>query len=189
MRNVYLQAIVLVFIAGVVSPPVWAQGPWSAAVHVGVAEVDRLVTDDGPWWNRVDDRRAVLGASLAYDFLPMLGVRLMYERGHEYEAENACPPGAACPTVAIREEMDFTAWHLVAVPRVALAHDWSLFGMLGAMRWKLRQDSILPGDSGTEFTYGAGLAWRVTATVELGLEYQRSGVDYDALRFNLGMRF
>jgi opacity protein-like surface antigen len=191
MGKLNLRMIAFAFVAAVMSQPAVAQGPWTAAVHFGGAEVDRLITstDEGAWWSRVDDRRAALGASVAYDFLPMLGVRLMYERGPDYAAENVCPPGATCAAVAIGEEMDFTAWHLAAVPRIALAPDWSLFGTLGAMRWKLRQDTILPGDSGTEFTYGAGLAWRITPSVELGLEYQRSGIDYDTLRFNLGMRF
>lgn len=29
--------------------------PWSAALHLGAADVNRLVTDSGPWWNDVDD--------------------------------------------------------------------------------------------------------------------------------------
>lgn len=49
--------------------------------------------------------------------------------------------------------------------------------------------AALPGDSGTEFTYGVGLDWRATDVLNVTLEYQSSGVDYDALRFGLGVRF
>lgn len=166
-----------------------AQEPWTASVHVGSVDVSRLVRDSGPWWSEVDDDTAALGVSLAYDVAPMLGLRVMYERADDLAAANQCPPDAICPAVAIREEVDFTAWHAAVVPRYTLAPDWSIFGTLGAKRWEIERDDILPDDSGTEFSYGAGITWRAMPRVEVGLEYQGSAVDYDAVRLNLGWRF
>jgi len=116
-------------------------------------------------------------------------VRAMYERADDLDARNVCPPGATCPAVAIRGRGDFSAWQLAAMPRYRLSRDWALFGTLGAMYWELDRDKVLPGDSGTEFVYGAGVSWRASRRVELGLEYQHAGVDFDALRLNAGMRF
>jgi len=166
-----------------------APSPWQAAVHVGTIEIDRLVRDSGPWWARVDDRKTTPGLSFTYDVTPILGVRAIYERADDLDARNVCPAGATCPAVAIRGRSDFSAWQLAAVPRYRLSRDWALFGTLGAMYWKLDRDEVLPGDSGTEFVYGAGVSWRATGDVEFGLEYQHAGVDYGALRLNVGMRF
>jgi hypothetical protein len=168
--------------------PALAEGKWSAGLHLGNVAVDRLVEDSGSWWSQVDDGSAAYGLSLAYEHSSLLGLRLMYERAGDLVAENRCPPGQACPAVAFDEEQDFTAWQIAAVPRLALGPDWSLFGTLGAMRWKLDRDDVLPGDSGTEFVYGLGLAWR-GQRLEMGAEYQRAGIDLDAFRVSLGLRF
>jgi hypothetical protein len=168
--------------------PALADGKWSAALHLSNVAVDRLIEDDGTWWNQVDDNTAALGVSLAYEYSPIFGLRVMYEHGAELAAENRCPPDDACPAIAIDEEVDFTAWQIAAVPRLPLGPDWSLFGTLGAMHWELHQDNILPGDSGTEFVYGLGLAWRAER-FEFGVEYQRAGIDLDNFRLSLGLRF
>lgn len=182
-------AAVVLFLATVVcAPAALADGPWSVAAHVGNAAVDRLVEDSGDWWSRVDDSGAALGLSVAYDYSPVMGVRLMYERAAELAAGNRCPPGDVCPAIAIDEEVDFTAWQIAAVPRLPLGPDWSLFGTLGAMRWELHRDNLLPGDSGTELVYGLGLAWR-GQRIELGAEYQRAGIDLDSFRVSAGVRF
>lgn len=165
-----------------------ADGKWTAGLHVGSTTVDRLVEDSGAWWSRVDDSGTALGLSIAYDYSPLLGIRLMYERAASIGAQNVCPPDATCPAVAISEEVDLSSWQVAVVPRLALGPDWSLFGTLGGMRWKLHEDNVLPGDSGTDFVYGLGLAWR-TGRVQLGLEYQRTGIDSDTFRVNAGLRF
>jgi len=181
----------LALLAAICCAPAAAQAPspWQATVHVGMLEVDRLVRDDGAWWTRVDDRKTAPGLSFSYDATPLLRVRAMYERADDLDARNVCPPGATCPAVAIRGRGDFSAWQLAAMPRYRLSRDWALFGTLGAMYWELDRDKVLPGDSGTEFVYGAGVSWRASRRVELGLEYQHAGVDFDALRLNAGMRF
>lgn len=168
--------------------PALADGKWSAALHFGNAAVERLLEDGGAWWSQVDDNSAALGISLGYQYSPMLGVRVMYERAADLAAGNRCPPGQACPAIAIDEEVDFSAWQVAAVPRLPIGQDWSLFGTLGAMHWKLHQDDILPGDSGMELIYGLGLGWQ-GERIELGVEYQRAGVDLNAFRMNAGVRF
>lgn len=168
--------------------PAQADGRWTASLHLGNAAIDRLVEDDGQWWSQVDDNGAAVGVSVTYEHSPIFGLRLMYELSAELEAGNRCPPGEVCPAVAIDEEVDFSAWQLAAVPRLPLGPDWSLFGTLGAMRWKLHQDDVLPGDSGTAFVYGLGLAWRAER-IELGVEYQRADIDLDTFRLSLGLRF
>lgn len=162
---------------------------WSAALHAGVADVNRLVTDGGPWWNDVDDDAANLGVSLAYDLSPMLGFRVMYEEASNLRGVNTCPSDTICPAVVIREEVDFSAWHAALLPRYGFAPGWTVFGTLGAQRWELDRDDILPDDSDTAFTYGAGVTWEVLPRVDVGLEYQASQVDYEAVRLNLGYRF
>lgn len=169
--------------------PARADGPFRASLHLGATEVDRVIRSSGPWWSSVDERNTALGVSLGYDYSSNLGFRVMYERGNDYATVNVCPPNASCPTVAIQEEMDFSAWHFVALPRFALNRDWSVYGLAGAMSWNLDRDRILPKDSGTEFTYGAGVSWRMSSRLELGFEYQASGIDYDVYRFNVGTRF
>ncbi|TCO75888.1 porin family protein [Chromatocurvus halotolerans] len=163
--------------------------PWSAALHVGVAEVSRRVTDSGPWWNDVDDDATALGVSLGYDVLPMLGVRVMYEEADNLRGVNTCPADAICPAVVIREEVGLRSWHAALLPRYEFAPDWTVFGTLGAQRWKLDRDDVLPDDSGTAFTYGAGVTWQFLPRLDVGLEYQSSQVDYDAVRLSLGYRF
>jgi hypothetical protein len=170
------------------SLPAAAQGPWSLAAHVGSLEIDRVVRDSGPWWADIDDRSTAMGLSVGYEMNPTLGVRLLYERASDLRSSNVCPPGATCPSIAIREEVDFTAWQLALVPRLPLTRNWSLFGTLGIMDWKLRRDNLLPTDSDTTLSYSVGFGWR-TGLVELGLEYQRADVDYDGLRFSAGVRF
>lgn len=163
--------------------------PWSAVLHLGSADVNRLVTDSGPWWNDVDDDATALGVSLGYDVSPMLGLRVMYEEANNLRGDNTCPPDAICPAVVIREDVDFSAWHAAVLPRYEFAPDWTVFGILGAQRWELDRDDRLPDDSGTAFTYGAGVAWQALPLVDVGLEYQASDVDYDAVRLNLEYRF
>jgi hypothetical protein len=190
-RRILNNFLALALIGALPCAPAAAQAPspWQATVHVGLAEVDRLVRDDGAWWTRVDDRKTAPGLSFSYDVTPLLRVRAMYERATDLAAGNVCPPGATCPAVVIRGRSDFSAWQLAAMPCYRLSRDWALFGTLGAMYWKLDRDDVLPGDSGTELVYGAGIRWRATGDVELGLEYQHAGVDYDALRLNVGIRF
>lgn len=180
---------ILPFIALCLSSASAQDKPWSAALHLGTADVNRLVTDSGPWWNDVDDDATALGVSLAYDLSPMLGLRVMYEEANSLRGDNTCPPGAFCPAVVIREEVDFSAWHAALLPRYEFAPGWTVFGILGAQRWELDRDERLPGDSGTDFTYGAGVTWQFLPRVEVGLEYQASQVDYEAVRLSLGYRF
>ncbi|SRR6056297_561238 len=163
--------------------------PWSAALHVGTADVNRLVTDSGPWWNDVDDDATALGVSLGYEVSPMLALRVMYEEANNLRGDNTCPPDAICPAVVIREDVDFSAWHAAVLPRYEVAPGWTVFGILGAKRWELERDDILPDDSDTVFTYGAGVSWQAVPLVDVGLEYQASEVDYDAVRLNLEYRF
>lgn len=181
-------ALVLLLGTALCWQPALADGKWSAALHLGNAAVDRLVQDGGAWWSQVDDNSAALGVSLAYEYSPLLGVRLLYEQAADLAAGNRCPPGETCPAIAIDEEVDLSTWQIAAMPRLPLGPDWSLFGTLGAMRWKLHQDNILPGDSGTEFVYGLGLAWQAER-IRIGVEYQRAGIDLDAFRLSLGVRF
>lgn len=188
MRYMETRVLLLLLGAALCWQPALADGKWSAALHLGNHTVDRLVEDSGSWWSQVDDSSAAYGLSLAYEHSPVLGLRLMYERAGDLAAENRCPPGQACPAVAIDEEVDFTAWQIAVVPRLALGLNWSLFGTLGAMRWELRRDDILPGDSGTELVYGLGLAWR-GQRLEMGVEYQRADIDLDAFRLSAGIRF
>ena len=179
----------LLLCGAIASQPARADGPFRASLHLGAAEVDRVIRSSGPWWSSVDERNTALGISLGYDYSPNLGFRVMYERGNDYATVNVCPPNASCPTIAIQEEMDFSAWHFVALPRFSLNREWSLYGIAGAMSWNLDRDRILPKDSGTEFTYGAGISWLMSPRLELGFEYQASGIDYDVYRFNVGTRF
>jgi len=184
-----LTTLALLLYGAMAAQPANAQGPFRASLHLGAAEVDRVIRSGGPWWSSVDERNTALGISLGYDYSPNLGFRLMYERGNDYATANLCPPNATCPTVAIQEEMDFSAWHFVALPRFALNREWSVYGIAGAMSWNLDRDRILPKDSGTEFTFGAGVSWLRSSRLELGFEYQASGIDYDVYRFNVGTRF
>jgi len=166
-----------------------SERPWSVSVHAGSANVDRLVRESGPWWSDVDDRRAALAIGVGYDPLPVLGLRALYERANGFDALNVCPDGQACPAVSISEDMDFSHWQVVLEPRYPMTNEWSLFASLGVMDWRLSRDDVLPGDSGTDFVYGAGVTWRTTGQIELRVEYQRSGVDYDAFRLGGALRF
>lgn len=189
MRIRILAATSLLLFAFGAQPASADAGSWVVTGHVGAIEVDRLVRGSGDWWAEVDKRKTSLGLGLSYDYSPILGVRVLYERANGLRSSNVCPPGATCPAIAIGEDTDFEAWQIAAVPRMPLGRDWSLFGTLGAMRWKLKEENLLPGDSGTEFVYGVGVNWRGVGDFELGLEYQRASTDYDAVRLNVGLRF
>lgn len=173
--------------------PAQARGPeagaWVLSGHVGSVEVDRLVRDDGAWWAAVDDRRTAVGLALSHEPLAMFGMRLLYELAQGVRSTNRCPDNGACPAILIREEVELEAWQFALVPRFQLGRNFSLFGTLGAMYWKLNNDELLPGDSGTEFVYGAGLTWLGAGDIEIGLEFQAADVDYRVLRLNLGLRF
>ena len=188
MHNTKLPLAAFLCLALLAGAPAAAQGPWSLTAHVGTVEIDRLARDPGAWWADIDDRGTAMGLSVGYDMNPTLGIRLLYERANDLRSVNVCPPGATCPAIAIREEVDFTAWQLALVPRLPLTQAWSLSGTLGIMDWKLRRDDILPTDSDTSLVYGVGFAWR-SGAIELGLESQRADVDYDGLRFSAGVRF
>lgn len=166
----------------------WADQPWRASVHLGTVSVDRLARDSGQWWSDIDGREAGLAISIGYDLLPTLGVRALYERANGLGASNVCPDNGVCPAIAISEELDLDHWQLAIEPRYPLGNGWSVFATLGIMDWKLRRDDILPGDSGTHAVFGAGASWRVTGRMELQLEYQRSGIDYDVFRLGAGLR-
>ncbi len=171
------------------SHPALAETPWTLSGHVGNVEADRLVQDTGQWWAEVDDRGTALGLSLAYDFMPTLGMRVLYERADDIEAINRCPPDTPCPAIAFSEAQDFSAWQLALVPRYPVTREFSVFATLGVLDWQLRRDGVLPGDSGTSFLYGAGASWRASELLELSVEYQRADVDYAALRVGVGIRF
>jgi hypothetical protein len=162
---------------------------WSISAHAGQASVDRLVRAGGDWWSEVDDRNMAVGIALGYEHHRWLGVRLMYERAHDFRTINLCPAGAVCPAVALREHADLSNWSFAALPRLQFTRDWALYGIAGAMHWRLRVDGILPGDSGTAFTYGGGIAWRTSPRIDLSMEYQRAKLDYDAWRIGVTGRF
>lgn len=166
-----------------------AETPWTLSGHIGNAKIDRLVQETGPWWSEVDDRATALSLSLAYDFMPTLGMRVLYERAEDMEALNRCPAGATCPAIAFSEDQEFSAWQLALVPRFPVTRELSVFGTLGVLDWKLRQDGVLPGDSATSFLYGAGATWRASELLELSVEYQRANADYEAIRVGFGIRF
>jgi opacity protein-like surface antigen len=162
---------------------------WSVSAHAGQAGVDRLVRAGGDWWSEVDDRNMAVGIALGYEHHRWLGFRLMYERANDFRTINRCPTGAVCPAVALREHADLSNWSFAALPRLQFTRDWALYGIAGAMHWRLRVDGILPGDSGTAFTYGGGIAWRTSPRIDLSMEYQRAKLDYDAWRIGVTGRF
>jgi len=166
-----------------------ADKPWTVAVHGGTLEVDRLVKRGGPWWAQVDDDESSFGVSVEYELLPILGLRVMYEWADDLASTNVCPPGAVCPAVAINGKSDFTAWHVMLVPRYALSPNWSAFSLLGMSDYELDRSGELPGERGTEFSYGVGLDWQATEVMNLTLEYQASTIQFDVIRFGLGVRF
>lgn len=189
MRYVMLKCLLVALMLIAPWQSSFAAGDWIVSLHGGQTKVDRLIRSEGQWWNQVDDDSFSFGASLAYDFIPEMGVRLMYERATGLLGANRCPPGQTCPAVAVDEDTDADLWSLAAVPRWYVTSNWSLFGTVGIAKWRLRTDDILPGDSGTDFSYGVGTSWLVTPEFELGLEYQRSEIDHQTLRVNLGWRF
>lgn len=166
-----------------------AEMPWTLSGHIGNVKADRLVQDTGLWWSEVDDRATALGLGLSYDFMPTLGLRVLYERADDIGALNRCPAGATCPAIAFSEEQDFSAWQLALVPRFPLTRELSVFATAGVLDWKLRRDGVLPGDSGTSFLYGAGATWRATELLELSVECQRANVNYEGVRVGFGIRF
>lgn len=166
-----------------------ADKPWTVSIHGGTLEVDRLVKRGGPWWAQVDDDESALGISAEYELLPILGLRVMYERADDLASTNVCPPDTTCPAIAINGKSDFSAWHVMLVPRYALSPNWTAFALLGASDWELDSSGELPGERGTEFSYGLGLDWQATELVNVTLEYQASSIDSDVMRFGLGVRF
>lgn len=190
MKALRIIAAAIGWIAGsLCSAVALAETPWTLSGHVGNIKADRLIQDTGLWWSEVDDRATALGLSLSYDFMPTLGMRVLYERADDIEALNRCPAGATCPAIAFSEEQDFSAWQLALVPRYPVTREFSVFATLGVLDWKLRRDGVLPGDSGTSFLYGVGGTWRASELLELSVEYQRADVDYEAFRVGFGIRF
>lgn len=167
----------------------WAAGDWIVSAHAGQTEVDRLIRSEGTWWNRIDDDSSSFGLSLGYDFFPELGVRLMYERAGSLRGINRCPAGQTCPAIVLTEGFDADLWSAAVVPRWYITHNWSIFGTAGLTHWRIGSGRRLPGDNGTDLTYGAGTSWLVTPEFELGVEYQRSEMDHETWRLNLGWRF
>jgi opacity protein-like surface antigen len=167
-----------------------AEGHWIVSGHAGSMDVDRLISRSGAtWWSRVDDDELGLGASVTYEPWAWLGLRVLYEQAEGLRAENRCPSGRVCPAVAFDESVDLRAWQFSALPQMRIAPDLSLFGSIGAQYWKLKRDEILRGDSGVDFIYGVGATWHVNPRVDFGLEYQRSNIEYQSFRVNLGVRF
>lgn len=184
----YFAILVAAAALAVTCAPAAAQGSFSLAAHVGSTDIERVQRSGGPWWTDVDDSATSLGLSLGYEFSRILGLRLGYERARDLRATNLCPPGAACPAIAIKEQQDFTTWQLALVPRLPLAGQWSLFGLLGVMDMKLSRDDLLPAGSETSLVYGVGLGRRL-GMAEFGVEYQATDDVYRGLRFNAGVRF
>lgn len=162
---------------------------WTVAVHGGTLEVDRLVRRSEPWWTQVDDDESSFGLSVEYEMLPILGLRVMYEWADDLASSNVCPPDVICPAVEINGKSDFTAWHVMLVPRYALSPNWTAFSLLGMSDYELDRSGELPGERGTEFSYGIGLDWQATEVMNLMLEYQTSTIEFDVIRFGLGVRF
>lgn len=182
----------LLLVAMLVAAP-WhtaiADGDWMISLHAGQTDVDRLVRSDGPWWNQIDDDHTSYGASIGYEWIRALGFRLMYERVGGLTGLNRCPDGMTCPALAITEDTDAELWSLAALPRLHLTDSWSIFGTLGLMSAELDSDTILPSSSETELTYGVGASWRPVSSLDLGVEYQRSELEHETVRLNLGWRF
>lgn len=189
MRSVWLKSGLVALMLFVPWQSGLAAGDWIISLHGGQTEIDRTVRSDGDWWNRIDDDRSSLGASLGYDFIPELGVRLMYERATGFAGVNQCPPGMVCPAVVLFDEADADLWSLAVVPRWYVTPTWSVFGTAGVTRWKLSTNNVLPGGSGTEVTYGIGTSWLASPNVEIGVEFQRSEMVHETVRLNLGWRF
>lgn len=169
--------------------PAAADGRWSVSASVGTIELDRTAKGSDIWWADIDDRSTGWGLNAGYLLHPRLGIRVGYERADDYDSFNQCPPATPCPALAIEEKVDFTAWHLAALPRFELGQGWAVYGVLGVMDWDIRGANLLPGDSGTAFRYGAGLSLQFGDMYELGLEYQAADIDYQAFRVNIGLRF
>lgn len=162
---------------------------WSVAAHAGTIDLDVLTKDDNGFWGQIEQDRSHLGVSLAFDAAHWLGFRAMLERATGFGMGNRCPPDVVCPQVAVTDEADLISWTLAALPRYHLKDEFSVYGIVGAQFWDVNADGALPSDSGTEFAVGAGVGWRPMPRVELGLEYQHTDLDFDALRFNIGYRF
>jgi opacity protein-like surface antigen len=157
-----------------------AEHDWTVAVHAGQADLDVRTVGDHSLEGRIDDDSSIVGISLAYQFIRPLSVRLMYERATGFDGYSTGCPAEVCITALIPDSADLDIWTLAATPRLHLNEQWSLYGVIGASRFNISTSGQLPGDSGTEFTVGAGVAWRPAPQFELGLEYQHAGIDYNA---------
>ena len=190
--------ISIMMLSLVMAPCALAQSEyrWTASVHLGNTDLSTLTKRDGsldgPGFNFdgvVRGDQSHWAISLAYEFLPWLGARAMFERATGFDMVNRCPAGRVCATIYLPDRADLESWTLAAQPRFHFNDQLSIHGILGLSFWDISTDGVLPGDSGTDFTVGAGITWRPAPRVELGLEYQYADFDYDAYRFNLGFRF
>lgn len=178
----------LLLVAGSVSVA-RAEQPWTLSAHLGDADLDGFTKGASGFLGQIDDDNVSLGISLAYEIAPFLGVRAMYEHANGFDMRNSCAPGYSCAAVFITDRADLDSWTLAALPRYHLNDQWSVYGILGVWIWDIDTDGVLPSGSGSEFTAGAGIAWRPSSRIEVGVEYQHANFDYDALRLNLGVRF
>lgn len=189
MRNVSLMTLLVSVMLMVAATPSWAAGDWIVSAHGGQTDVDRLIRSDAEWWNRVDDDSSSFGISAGYDFIPELGVRLAYERATGLTGTNRCPAGQVCPELVIRDDFDADLWSLTVVPRWYVTGNWSVFATAGVTHWDIGSGTELPGGNGTEAALGLGTSWLATPELELGLEFQRSDMDHETWRLNVGWRF
>lgn len=193
--------ISIMMLSLVMAPCALAQSEyrWTASVHLGTTDLDTLTSaggsSNGPGINydgALSGDSSHWAISLAYEFLPWLGARAMFERATGFDMIGRCPAGMVCATIFrpdLIDQADLESWTLAAQPRFHFNDQLSIHGILGLSFWDISTDGVLPGDSGTDFTVGAGITWRPAPRVELGLEYQYADFDYDAYRFNLGFRF
>jgi opacity protein-like surface antigen len=194
MHTLFRFILALMLLATISTAVAQDEYRWTVSAHAGNVDLDMVTRGSAggagaPFWGRIDDDRSHLGVSLTFDAMHWLGVRAMFERATGFDMVNRCPPGVACPLVALHDRADLDSWTLAALPRYQIHDEVSIYGIVGAQYWDVSTGGVLPGDSGTEFAVGAGVGWRPTPQLELGLEYQHANLDFNAWRFNIGVRF
>lgn len=168
---------------------------WFVTAQLGNAAYDRTLTGQEAWWGDVDDNGLTGALGVGYYFLPQLGVRVMYERTRDIDAVNRCPDGEVCPLVAFSRSTDTENFSLVALPRWQFDNGLALYGVLGAMDWRIRprnggaSGSRIADDDDIHVVFGMGVEYRFASGFGVGAEIQDATVDYRSVRVGLTYHF
>ncbi|MDX1383084.1 MAG: outer membrane beta-barrel protein [Thermoanaerobaculia bacterium] len=141
-----------------------------------------------------DDSQAI---EVGYRFSRHWAVQAAYhELGTVPGTATPCDPQGVCQPVVTPIAADSTAFSIAAVPQLPLGKRLSLFGKVGVAFWEsdvgptgAPATEPIPGASGEDLIWGAGVRLAIFGPLELFYEYEGIGDDFETQAFGATFQF